>query len=343
MTVERAAKAQTLTITLGTRPAAAAISDEPGEAPAAEPAFTDPAARPKPRPASSAPPITLTDPAAAATKPALDPSAAPADPLDTTPKTPIRSKPAETKPLDLGLPPADVPAAAPGALDPLAAPGAAPLPADTLPTPAAMGRPSLGITVVPLTDEARAAYGLSVRRGALITAVRPGSPADTAGVPVGGVVVALDGKRVDTADELVAAIRTRPVGTEVELTYYEGADLARKSLRLAPAAAGIAAAPGVGLPPTGGLTPSAPLDLKLGGPDRPLLNKVEQLVEGITSPRTAPGALPRGPSTVYDPSEMAALRDHVLQLEEKITALEERVKLLEAKLGADAPAANPAP
>ena len=331
MTVERTGKPQSLTVTLGTRPAAAAaVGDEPGEAPPADP------------------PLTLTDPELPAPRPAAAPPADPADPLATPPRpsTPIRSRPAEPKPLDLGAPPAD-PATAlpprvgdpPAGLDPLDPAGTAPAP---LPSATTSGRPSLGITVVPLTEEARAAYGLTVRRGALITNVRPGSPADTAGLPVGGVVVALDGKRIDTADELVGAIRVGRVGQEIELTYYEGADLARKTVRLAPAAAGISAAP-----PAAGAPPRpAPLDLNLGGPNRPLLNRVEELVEGIAgSPRTAPGASAggasaRGPSTVYDPAEMAALRDHVLQLEETVKSLEERVKLLEAKLGNEAPAEN---
>jgi S1-C subfamily serine protease len=337
VTVERGLKPQSLTITLAKRPATAAgaVGDEPGEAPPAEP------------------PLTLTDPAATTPKPALDPLATPADPLATpadpsasTPKpsAPIRSKPAATKPLDLGAPPAD-PATPPATLDPLATP-VPPEPGDTTPPATLGGRPSLGITVVPLTDEARAAYGLSVRRGALITNVRPGSPADTAGLPIGGVVVALDGKRIDTADDLVGMIRAGRVGEEIELTYYDGPNLARKSLRLAPAASGLVASPGaippgVGPPSSTAPRATAPLDLNLGGTDRPLLNKVEQLVEGITSPRTAPGSIARGPSTVYNPSEMAALRDHVLSLETTINALEERIKLLEAKLGTAAPAANP--
>jgi hypothetical protein len=314
MTVERAAKLQSLTVTLGTRPTAA---------PPAEPALTDPSAAPTAEPPAAEPPLTL-------------------DPAATTPKpsAPIRSKPATT-PLDPLALPAD-PAATtprPSLTDPLTEPATTP-PAVSGETG---GRPSLGITVVPLTDEARASYGLTVRRGALITNVRPGSAADTAGLPIGGVVVALDGKRIDTADDLVGQIRALRVGQEIELTYYEGDKLARKSLRLAPAAAGAFAAPGTtppGIEPAAASPPSG-LDLNLGGSGRPLLNKVEQLVEGFASPRTAPGAIPRGPSTVYDPSEMAALRNQVLQLEETITALEERLKLLEGKLGDTPPAANP--
>jgi hypothetical protein len=308
MTVERDKKLQSLTVTLGTRPASPA-AEEPGEAP-----------------------LTLTDPAATTPKPPLDPLETPADPAATTPRPPaIRSSPLEARPLDLGTPPADP--------DPLATPGTSPLPEESPAPPEAVGgRPSLGITVLDLTPEARAAYGLTVRGGALITNIRAGSPADTAGLPIGGVIVALDGRRIDAADDLVGAIRARRVGTEVELTYYQGTELARKNVRLAPAASGIVAAPGaeVESPARGGL------DLGIGGPDRPLLNRVENLVDGFASPRTAPGAV-RGPSTVYDPSEMAALRDQVLSLEEKVTSLQERLKLLEAKLGGGGAAENPAP
>jgi membrane-associated protease RseP (regulator of RpoE activity) len=306
MTVERDKKVQSLTVTLGTRPAAAAaVGDEPGE-----------------------PALALPDPSATTPKPTLDPLPAPADPpTATTPSpAPIRSSPLEAKPLDLGAPPAANP-------DPLAAPGTTPLPPEPSPPAAVGGRPSLGITVLDLTPEARAAYGLTVRGGALITNIRAGSPADTAGLPIGGVVVALDGRRIDTADDLVSAIRARQVGSEVELTYYQGTELARKNVRLAPAGEAI-----VGSPPVRG-----GLDLGIGGPDRPLLNRVEDLVEGQASPRTAPGSALRGPSTVYDPSEMAALRDQVLSLEEQVTALTERIKLLEGKLGGAAPAENPAP
>ena len=72
-------------------------------------------------------------------------------------------------------------AAAPGA-EPAPA-TAAPAPAETTPGattdvlpgpgPAVGGGPSLGVTVMPLTEDARVNYGLPVRRGALITAVRP--------------------------------------------------------------------------------------------------------------------------------------------------------------------------
>ena len=119
-----------------------------------------------------------------------------------------------------------------------------PAPGTAAPGPAQAtgGGPSLGITVDELTDEARASYGLTVRRGASITHVRAGTPADRAGLPVGGVVVTLDGRRIDSANDLVAAISAAQPGQEIELGYYEGNRFGRKSIKLAPSTA--AAAPG---------------------------------------------------------------------------------------------------
>jgi hypothetical protein len=340
LTVDRAGKPQSLTVVLRARSAATEVAggENPGEAPVETPQ-TDPAAAT--RPAASSP--TLTDPAGALT-----------DPVEPKP-APIRSKPLEAKPLNLGSPPADPtetdpaipaprslinPATDPATPDPPAAGLAADITADPTPaSPAASGRPSLGITVVPLTQEARAAYGLTVSRGAFITNVRPGSPADTAGLPVGGVVVAMDGRRIDTADDLVGLIRAGRVGQEVELSYYEGADFARKTVRLAPAAAGIVGSPPRALTPAVGAADERPL--LPAGADR-LLDKVERTIDSFAGPRTTNPAAVRGPSTVYDPAEMAALRDNVLKMQETIASLEERIKALEAKLG-EAPAAGITP
>lgn len=191
------------------------------------------------------------------------------------------------------------------------------------PTPAGGGA-SLGITVVPLSDEARAAYGLASRRGALITQIRPGSPADRAGLPLGGLIVMADGRRIDSADDLVAFIRAARPGQEVELGYYQGDLLRRKSVRLGPTAVGVAPA----TPPVAGG------GLGLGGPDRPVLNRLERVADSIIGSRGAP--------TVYDPSDMAALKTRVAELTEQVKALEERLKVLEGRGGGAAPPA-PAP
>ena len=68
---------------------------------------------------------------------------------------------------------------------------------------------SLGITVAPVTDEARQLYRLSVRSGALITAIQPGSPADKTGLPLGGAIVAAEGRRIEQPDDLIGLVTQR--------------------------------------------------------------------------------------------------------------------------------------
>ena len=95
----------------------------------------------------------------------------------------------------------------------------------------------MGITVEPFTEQTRGASTVPVRRGAIITAIKPGSPAANADLPLGAVIVAIDGKRVDSSEDLVSAIRAVRPGQEVELTYYEGDRLSRKPIRLVAAIA----------------------------------------------------------------------------------------------------------
>src|SRR5262245_26194724 len=306
MAVRRAGAVVPLSVTLGSRPAAAATDVNPGEAP------PPPAASPPTLTPPVAPSPTLTPPA---TTP-LDPLA-PAAPAPST--GPIRSKP-----LDLGAPPAASPPAetpAAPATDPLAPSTSSPAPAISS-TPAGSGA-SLGITVVPLSDEARAAYGLSLRSGALITAIKPGSPADRAGLPLGGVIAMIDGRRIASADDLVSFVRAARPGQEVELGYYQGDMLRRKLVTLAPPASAVV--PG---------NPAAPGPAPIFGSERPLLNKVERMVDGLS------GGGSRGASTVYDPSELAALKSQVLDLSAQVKALEERLKKLEGPGGGAAPPAS---
>ena len=177
-----------------------------------------------------------------------------------------------------------------------------------------------------MTDEARAAYGLAARRGALITQIRPGSPADRAGLPLNGLIVMVDGRRIDSADDLVAFIRAARPGQEVEMGYYEGDVLRRKTVRLGPTAVGFAPTTP---PAVGGGGPG----IGLGG-DRPVLNRLEKVADSIIGARGAP--------TVYDPSDMATLKARVAELTEQVKALEERLKTLEGRGGGAAPPA-PAP
>jgi putative serine protease PepD len=52
--------------------------------------------------------------------------------------------------------------------------------------------------------------------------VTPGGPAARAGIHDGDIIVAVDGERITTADELIVAIRRRVPGQRISLTYLRG-------------------------------------------------------------------------------------------------------------------------
>jgi putative serine protease PepD len=69
--------------------------------------------------------------------------------------------------------------------------------------------------------------------GALVTLVRPDTPADSAGLRAGDVITAVAGKRIGTADELRAAINSRSPGDRVSLRYRRDGESHTVQVRLA--------------------------------------------------------------------------------------------------------------
>lgn len=191
----------------------------------------------------------------------------------------------------------------------------APPVADTLPPPTEspatelfpITRASLGVTVLPVTDEARRRYGLSVRQGALISAIAAGGAADRAGLPIGGVIVAADGRRIDQPDDLIDVVRAMRPGESLLLSYYRGATLFRKSVKLAeaPAEARVVAAE----------------EPRPAG-DRPLLRRLEKALEGVAGPVERPAGIPFAPEAADLRTEVARLRARVDELERRLAELE---------------------
>jgi S1-C subfamily serine protease len=85
----------------------------------------------------------------------------------------------------------------------------------------------LGLAMHPVRVGAASAARLELRhdRGLLVAQVAPDSPADRAGVLVGDVIVAAEGRPVDDLDDLLALLAAERVGTSAGLRVVRGGTL----------------------------------------------------------------------------------------------------------------------
>jgi len=202
------------------------------------------------------------------------------------------------------------------------APGAR-VSADPLPAPVVpriegvSGRPILGVNVFAITEEARLTYGLPVRSGALIGNVHPDSPAERAELRTGNAIVAIDGSRVDSPTDLVNLLSSKRPGDAVEIAYYEGSRLFRKSVQLG----------GTPAAETPSAEPPRERSFKIGplADDRPALRRIEGLIDRLAG--TEP---PR--EVVPSESEVTTLRRQVGTLQKLVEQLQERIRQLEERL-----------
>lgn len=81
-----------------------------------------------------------------------------------------------------------------------------------------VSRGSIGVVFNAVPNSALTrVYG--IKNGVVISEVRPGTPADKAGLQTGDAITAVDGKPIKTGDELVNMISATKPGTKVDLTY----------------------------------------------------------------------------------------------------------------------------
>ncbi|MEM7048610.1 MAG: PDZ domain-containing protein [Acidobacteriota bacterium] len=78
----------------------------------------------------------------------------------------------------------------------------------------------LGLRLTDLTPELRRFFGVAETAGVLVAQVTPGGPADRAGVRVGDVLTALDGKDVVASRDLRRLVRAYQEGDPVVLEIY---------------------------------------------------------------------------------------------------------------------------
>jgi S1-C subfamily serine protease len=92
--------------------------------------------------------------------------------------------------------------------------------------------PLLGISGIDVSPEVAEEFGLDASQGAVVDAVQEGTGAEEAGVRPGDIITAVDGETLATMAELVAEVRSRAPGDEVELTLVRDGEELELSVTL---------------------------------------------------------------------------------------------------------------
>lgn len=82
--------------------------------------------------------------------------------------------------------------------------------------------PWLGVSLYSVDEYVVETFSLGIDKGAFVVEVVASSPASTAGLQPEDVIVSFAGKKIDTVDDLIQAIRSAQVGQRVEITYWRG-------------------------------------------------------------------------------------------------------------------------
>jgi Do/DeqQ family serine protease len=97
----------------------------------------------------------------------------------------------------------------------------------------AVHRGMLGVTVQGINSDLAGSLGLSEVKGALVSAVSEGSPAEKAGVKRGDVITAIDGQVVKDSNSLRNTVSRLKPGSTVNLKVLRGGQEKQLSVRLA--------------------------------------------------------------------------------------------------------------
>jgi serine protease Do len=103
---------------------------------------------------------------------------------------------------------------------------------DELITKGYVSRPYLGVSLVTVTPTIVRSYDLRVDKGAMIYYMNPGTPASDAGLRPGDVITVFDDIEIETADDVILAIRNHSIGDTVQIKFYRGSSLQITSVTL---------------------------------------------------------------------------------------------------------------
>ncbi len=90
----------------------------------------------------------------------------------------------------------------------------------------------LGVSIQDADQNTAKALNLPDAKGALVSSVRKGEPADEAGIEVGDVIVSVQGHSIKDADELTRVIGDMSPGQEVKITLWRNGEAKKVTVEL---------------------------------------------------------------------------------------------------------------
>ena len=143
-----------------------------------------------------------------------------------------------------------------------------------------MQRGKIGVMIQDLTPDLAEALGLGIESGALVSRVESGSPAETAGIEAGDVIVAVDGSKVESSRDLRNSVGLVRVGEEIDIEVRREKRRFRFNVRVGGEATGTRAG-AVDAPPA--LEGAMLRDLEQGDP-------AYGRIEGVVAAEVEPGS-----------------------------------------------------
>jgi len=205
-------------------------------------------------------------------------------------------------------------------------------------------QPRLGVHLGAVSSNLRRLLALDAQGGAVIQRVDPNTPAAKAELPVGGIILGLDGSAVGGPDDVVNAMAGKRFGDTVNLVVHDGRQRRQYTVRLdenavaeglpAPATSDgrrTAASPptDAGSGPEAGLGPGARTGLGIARSAIDLLeSRLDQGDRGAAGSAPVESA-PRGRGAASAREQM--LQNQIDELRSQLESLRSRVQKLEAQ------------
>lgn len=211
-------------------------------------------------------------------------------------------------------------------------------------------RAGLGVTALSVTPALFAQQRLSVRQGAFIEVIEKDSAADKAGLKAGVVVIAVDGRKIDSALALSEVAKMYQPGQTAQVMYYEGNRLKRTPLKFDAIPVtelsqfdqlgNLLPNSQPGAQPNGnGVARSPNRNGSILGPladEFPRLRRIDEMIERFTPEQNQQ---PPNGSVEYsrsgnNPNREAVLQNEVQSLRGKVIGQDQQIKALTEKLNA---------